>query len=257
VGDRRGHLAIKPGARAVAVHRCEQDFTGATRLGFPRPFDGITCRVRRSASDIDRESVSAALRIDRDDHGLAAVSACKRGDERGVAQCRGVEADLVGPGVDRRRGIIFLANAAANRQRQKNSMCDRADGPGERLPAFKRCRDIQNDDLVDAFDVVPLRQLRGIAGMAQLLKLDALDDLTITNIHARDDAFGQHSASTWGAAADRWRATSRKLRMICNPASLDFSGWNCTPKTLPRSTTAANVSPCVVAATQASVTGAA
>ena len=40
----------------------------------------------------------------------------------------------------------------------------------------------------------------------------------------------------------RPRATSRKLRMIRSPASLDFSGWNCTPNTLPRSTTAANVS---------------
>ena len=42
-----------------------------------------------------------------------------------------------------------------------------------------------------------------------------------------------------------------------SPASLDFSGWNWTPKTLSRSTTDANVLACVVAAAQASVTGAA
>ena len=51
--------------------------------------------------------------------------------------------------------------------------------------------------------------------------------------------------------------TSRKLRRICSPASPDFSGWNCTPKTLSRSTTDANVFACVVAATHSAVTGAA
>ena len=53
------------------------------------------------------------------------------------------------------------------------------------------------------------------------------------------------------------RHTSRKLRIICSPASLDFSGWNCTPKMLSRSTTDANVAQCVVEATVSPVTGAA
>ena len=49
-----------------------------------------------------------------------------------------------------------------------------------------------------------------------------------------------------------------KLRMrSCSPTSPDFSGWNWTPKTLPRSTAAANGAPCVAAATQSPVTGAA
>src|SRR5262245_57464919 len=105
-------------------------------------------------------------------------------------------------------------------------MRHRVDRPGERLPAFQRRGDVEDDDFVDAFHVVALRQLRGIARMAQLLELNALDHLAVADIHARDDAFGQHSASAPRAAAERLRATSRKLRMICSPASLDFSGWN-------------------------------
>src|SRR5258706_15795938 len=31
VGDRGGHLTVKPGPSAVAIHRCEQDFAGAAR----------------------------------------------------------------------------------------------------------------------------------------------------------------------------------------------------------------------------------
>ena len=42
-----------------------------------------------------------------------------------------------------------------------------------------------------------------------------------------------------------------------SPASDDFSGWNCTPKMCPRSTTAANGDACVVVAAQSAVTGAA
>ena len=78
--------------------------------------------------------------------------------------------------------------------------------------------------------------------MAQLLELDALDDLPVAHVEARDDALGQHSASARRAPTAGLSATSRKFRRICRPTSPDFSGWNCTPNTLPRSTTAANVS---------------
>ena len=74
--------------------------------------------------------------------------------------------------------------------------------------------------------------------MTQLLELHALDDLAVADVHAGDDALGQHQAQT-----------SRKLRRIVRPASPDFSGWNCTPKMLSRSTTDENVLACVVDAT--------
>src|SRR5207237_1371849 len=124
----------------------------------------------------------------------------------------------------------------ADGQWQKDAVRDRADGVRKRLPALERRCDIEDDDLVDPVDVVARGQFRGITCVAQLLELDAFDDLAVADIHAGDDALGQHSASARGATSDEPRATSRKLRMICSPASLDFSGWNCTPNTFPRST---------------------
>ena len=41
------------------------------------------------------------------------------------------------------------------------------------------------------------------------------------------------------------------------PTVADRSGWNCAPATLPRCTIAAKRSPCVQAATQSALTGAA
>ena len=96
---------------------------------------------------------------------------------------------------------------------RKISLRDGADGARERAPAFERRRDVEDDDLVDAFDVVAAGQLRGIAGVPQLLELNAFDDLPVAHVHAGDDPFGQHV-----------RQHSRKLRRICRPASPDFSG---------------------------------
>ena len=66
---------------------------------------------------------------------------------------------LSAPGVDRRRRIVFGADAAADGQREEDLARDGADRARERLAAFERGRDVEDDDLVDAFDVVAPRQL--------------------------------------------------------------------------------------------------
>ena len=111
---------------------------------------------------------------------------------------------------------------------RKISLRHRADGPRQRLALLERGGDVEDHHLVDAFDVVAAGQLAGVAGVAQLLELHALHHLAVAHVEARDDALGQHQALLRPATRPR----SRKLRRICRPASLDFSGWNCTPKTL-------------------------
>src|SRR5262249_9817403 len=154
---------------------------------------------------------------------------------------RGVEADLVGPGLHGGRRVVFRADAAADREREEDLARDGVDGLRECLTPLERRRDVQYDDLVDALDVVAPRQGGGIAGLAQLPELHAFDDLTVAHVHARDDPLGQHgvasearSEETSGVFVVRRGTpahTSRKLRRIRSPASPDFSGWNWTPKT--------------------------
>ena len=69
-----------------------------------------------------------------------------------------------------------------------------------------------------------MSQFRRIACVQQIDEADSLHYTPRRHIEAGDDALGQH------------RSTARKLRSTCSPASPDFSGWNCTPKRLPRST---------------------
>ena len=46
----------KPGARAVAIHRRQQDLARAARFGLARPLDGVARGVGRAASRRTRRS---------------------------------------------------------------------------------------------------------------------------------------------------------------------------------------------------------
>ena len=61
------------------------------------------------------------------------------------------------------------------------------DRPRQRAPRLERRRDVEDDDLVDALDVVARRQLGRIAGRPQPFELHALDDLSVADVQARDD----------------------------------------------------------------------
>ena len=66
------------------------------------------------------------------------------------------------------------------------------DRVGERLPAFDRRGDVQDDDLVDPLPVIPFGELGGITSPAKPLELDALHDRPITDVEAGDDPFREH-----------------------------------------------------------------
>ena len=236
--------AVEAGLRAVAVDRGQENLARAAVFGFPRPLDRVAVRGRAAAARVDREAIAVALGVDGDDDRLAAVPRGERRDERGVGERRGVQAHLVGAGLDGGRGVGLGADAAADGERNEQLARDAADRVGQRAPPLERRRDVEDDELVDAFGVVAARQLRRIAGRAEPLEVHALDDLAVADVEARDDPLGEHYVSLM------------KLRRICRPTSPDFSGWNWTPLTWPRWTMAANGSPCSVIATVSPVTGA-
>ena len=110
----------------------------------------------------------------------------------GIVQRGRVQADLLGACVDCGRRIVFRPDAAADRQRNEDALCHRRDRCRERAAAFERRGHVEDDDLVDPFLVVALGQLRRIAGVAQPFEIDALDDLPVAHVEARDDSFRQH-----------------------------------------------------------------
>jgi hypothetical protein len=87
-------------------------------------------------------------------------------------------------------GVRFRADAAAHGQRNEQLARNGTDGVGQRTSRFDRRRDVEDHQLVDSLGVVTARQLRGIAGGAETFEVDALDDLAIPHIQARDDSLG-------------------------------------------------------------------
>ena len=103
-------------SRSIDVSR---NLAGAARLGFPRPLDGVAVGGRLSAARVDGETVVVALGVDGDEHGLAAVAFGQRRDQRRIRERGGVEAHLVGAGLDRRGRVGLGANAAAYGERNE------------------------------------------------------------------------------------------------------------------------------------------
>ena len=187
--DCRRQIAVESAFGAVAIDRREQDFAGAARLGFARPLDRIAIRRRLAAARVHGEAIAIALRIDRDDHCLTAVAIGERRDERRIFECRRVQAHLVGARFHRGSRIVLGSNPAADRERDEQLARDRTDRVGERAPRFDRRRDVEDHQLVDPFDVVAARQLRGVARGSKAFEVHPFDHVTIANVEARDDAF--------------------------------------------------------------------
>src|SRR5215472_12376279 len=73
--DGGGELAVKSLASTVAIHRSQQDFSGATTFGFARPVDSLLAGWRASAGNVDFGGIwrlLAAARINGDDNSLRA-----------------------------------------------------------------------------------------------------------------------------------------------------------------------------------------
>ena len=101
----------------------------------------------------------------------------------------GVEAHLVGARLDGRRGVGLRPDAAAHGKRDEELTRHACNRVGQRAPRLERRRDVDNHELVDAFGVVAPCEIRRIAGRAQSLEVDPLDDLAVPHVEAGDDAF--------------------------------------------------------------------
>src|SRR5438105_8971675 len=183
---------IEAGARAVAVHAGKEDFAGAQCGDFARP-----------AHDIQPGRIASAVRehfplrgtdlfgVDGHHDALRAVAIGGIGDEARLAYRCGIDAYLVGTGVEQRTHIIDGAHAAAHRQGYEHLIGHGIDHVVEEPALFHTRRDIEKTQLVRALLVVAARHFHRVAGVAQVHEIDALDDATLCDIETGDDTLGQ------------------------------------------------------------------
>ena len=111
------------------------------------------------------------------------------------------------------------AHAAADRERNEDLVGSARDDVDDRVAAVGGRGDIKEHELVGAFAVIERGQLDGIAGVAQIDELDALDDAAIGHVQAGNDS------AVWPGvgetvAADGWVETQHGASLRAEIASM-------------------------------------
>src|SRR5262249_50484463 len=171
------------------------------------PRDRFESRRHAAAVDVDLPPLSPlapegrgaggegfpdAARVDVNDGGAAAELARDRGDQFGSLHRSGVDADLFGAGLDEARRVVEGADAAADGERHEQLFRDAADHVEQDRAALVAGADVEENELVGAVLLVAARDLDGVAGVAQLQEVDALNDAAAIYVETGDDSFGQH-----------------------------------------------------------------
>ena len=143
-----------------------------------RPFDGVDARsaCARRGVDLPRVAAPTAWRRSRRRCTARRSAPAASSTSSGFLHARGVDADLVGAGVEQRADVVDRAHAAADRERNEHLVGDRLDHVVEQAARLDAGADVEERELVGALLVVAARDLDRIAGVAQVDEVDALDD---------------------------------------------------------------------------------
>src|SRR5690606_6702191 len=128
-------------------------------------------------------------RIDAGHNTLLAKTRGCFADQLGSFHRGGIDADFVGACAQYQRDVGNFIDAAADGQWDEQFFSGTADNFEQRAPPFGRSGDVEENNLVGAFRLVTLRQLDGIAHVAQILEAGAFDDASILHIQADDYSF--------------------------------------------------------------------
>ena len=139
-----------------------------------------------------RSAALDALGIDRDHDALLAEFLSGLLDEFAAIDGGRVDRDLVGAGSQQRLDVFDAAHSAAYRQRHETGLRGSPHHIQHGAAVFVGCRDIEKAELIGAGSIISDRAFDGIAGIAQIDEIDALNDASVLHVEARDDARFKH-----------------------------------------------------------------
>ena len=118
------------------------------------------------------------------------MSRCFR-NQTGILDASRVDADLVGAGIEQCADVVDRIDTAANGQRDEHLIGHRFDHVVEKPAILDAGADVQERDLVGALLIIAPRNFDRIAGIAQVDEVHTLDDASLGDVEAGDDAFGK------------------------------------------------------------------
>ena len=207
IGHGTRELQIEAALGAVLVHAGQQDLAGTTPghlLGpahhvqphvlAPAMTVHIPARPHGCAAGADALLVlwRAAFGVDGHHDALRAVLVAAGIDSVRVGNGGGVEAGLVGSGIEQAAHIFDAAHATAHGQRNEDLRSHGLDDGQDQVATIAGGRDVQKSQLIRTLGVVACGNFHRVARIAQLQKIDALDHAAAGHVKAGNDAFGKH-----------------------------------------------------------------
>ena len=192
----REHFKVEALLHAVGVDGVEHDLPRPALNAAADPFDRLHAGVFAAAPGEDAEDAVHALDVGREYDALAAVAFGSRFDQLGVADCAGVDADLVRAALEHAVKIVERVDAAAHGERNKHLFCRFGQNVGKQPSALGGGRNIIENELVRPAGAVELCQLHRRGDVAEALKVDALDHAAVLDVQAGYDALCDHFAAS-------------------------------------------------------------
>ncbi len=194
--DGPGDAQVVAALHAVLIHAGQQDFASAEVFHLLRPGHRIQAGGLAPAMGEDFPATRLArrgdlLRIDGDDDALRAEAVRGLADEVRVEHRSGVDRDLVGAGIEQVADVLHAAHPTAHGQRDEHLAGHALDGVQGGVAVVDAGGDVEEGDLVGALLVVAAGDFHRVAGVANVLELDALDHAAVVHVEAGNDAFGQ------------------------------------------------------------------
>jgi hypothetical protein len=112
----------------------------------------------------------------------------------GVIHRGGIDADLVGTGIEQAAHVIDGAHATTDGKRDEDLLGHLLDHVQDDVAVVGAGGDVEEGDLVGALFVVAAGDLHRITGVPQFDEIDALDDTAGTDVEAGNDALGEHGS---------------------------------------------------------------
>ncbi len=132
-----------------------------------------------------------ALGINRNHNTLRAKPLGRLSDELRIKHCAGIDANLVGTGVEHVADILQFANAATDSQRNEYLARNGFDGMYGRAAFAAAGGDVEKGNFVGALITIPFRNFDRVTRIADVHEFDALHDSAVVAVKTRDYAFGK------------------------------------------------------------------
>src|SRR6266536_2463970 len=235
--DRLGHHAgqaqLVAFARAIGIDAVDDQLTRAELDASGRPLQRL--HTSAIAATVGDDLVEVALGVPEDVHrqhdALRAEAVGALGDQARVEHRLGIDTHLVRTCAEKSFDVLCCAHPATHGQRYEHLASGAMQHIEDQTAVFGGRRDVVEDQLISPLAVVPRRQLDGVADDLVGGELDATDDLATVDIQARDDAAGQHAATS--ASCRRSLPLYSALPTIAPSAPAPASSRKCSSEATP------------------------